>query len=61
VRTLTRVALVICLLVGLVFSGQGVGLIPGSFMTGRTEWAAIGGTLAAIGTIGLWWSGRPRR
>jgi hypothetical protein len=60
VRPLTRAALAICLAVGLLFIGQGAGLIPGSFMTGRTEWAVIGGTLAAIGALGLWWTTRPR-
>ena len=51
----------LCLLVGILFAGQGLGLIPGSFMTGRTEWAVIGGTMAAVGALGLWWLARPRR
>jgi len=49
------------LLVGLLIAGQGLGLIPGSFMTGRTEWAAIGGTMAAVAALGLWWLARPKR
>jgi hypothetical protein len=47
------VALPICLLlvlVGGVFLGQGVGLIPGSFMTGSATWAVIGGVMIAAGT-----------
>lgn len=32
---------------GLVFLGQGVGVIPGSFMTGDPTWAVIGGLLLA--------------
>jgi len=43
---------------GVVFTGQGLGLIPGSFMTGRTEWAVIGGIMAGGGALGLWWLGR---
>ena len=46
------VALPICLLlvlVGGVFLGQGVGLIPGSFMTGSATWAVIGGVMIAGG------------
>jgi F0F1-type ATP synthase assembly protein I len=46
------VALPICLLlvlVGGVFLGQGVGLIPGSFMTGSATWAVIGGVMIAAG------------
>ena len=36
-----------CILVGVgsVWIGQGVGLIPGSFMTNRMEWAVIGALL----------------
>lgn len=35
-------------LVGLVWLGQGVGLIGGSFMTGSPLWAAIGLLLLAL-------------
>ena len=55
-----RGVLTLCLLVGIIFTGQGVGLIPGSYMTGRSEWAAIGGLLTAAGALGLWWLSRPR-
>lgn len=37
------------LLVGLVWIGQGLGLIPGSFMTGDSFWAAAGIIVALIG------------
>jgi hypothetical protein len=46
------VALPVCLLVivvGAVFLGQGVGLIPGSFMTGSAMWAVIGGIMIVVG------------
>lgn len=59
-RTLVRVLSVLCLLTGVTFTGQGVGLIPGSFMTGRTEWAVIGSVLLAVGALALWWTFRPR-
>ena len=58
--TVARIGLVLCLLAGLTFTGQGVGLIPGSFMTGRTEWAVIGSVMIAIGALGLWWTFRAR-
>ena len=60
-RVVARIVLVLCLLAGLTFTGQGVGLIPGSFMTGRTEWAVIGSVLMAVGALGLWWTLRPAR
>jgi len=53
-----RVILVLALLAGLVWTGQGVGLIRGSFMTGRLEWSVIGSLLAGAAAIGLWWTTR---
>ncbi len=32
-------------LVGLIFFFQGIGVIPGSFMTGNSTWAVIGGAM----------------
>ncbi len=40
---------VLCVLVGAVWIGQGVGWIHGSFMTGEAVWAVIGAVLVAIG------------
>jgi hypothetical protein len=59
VRALAVGAFFLCLAAGMTFMGQGVGLIKGSFMTGRIEWAVIGSVLAAIGGIGLWAVFRP--
>jgi hypothetical protein len=59
VRILQAVMAVL-FLVGIVFAGQGLGLIPGSYMTGRSEWAAIGGLMAAAALLGLWWLARPK-
>lgn len=39
------------LLLGGVWLGQGLNLIPGSFMTARPEWA-VAGTLLIL--LGLW-------
>jgi hypothetical protein len=60
VRWVSRVTWAILLLIGLVFLGQGVGLIPGSFMTGRIEWAVIGGLMAGTAALLFWFSSRPR-
>ena len=55
VRSPARALWILLLLTGLVWLGQGVGLIPGSFMTGRIEWAVIGGLLAGSAVL-LFWS-----
>ena len=39
----------LCVLVGAVWIGQGVGWIHGSFMTGEAVWAVIGVVLVAVG------------
>jgi LPXTG-motif cell wall-anchored protein len=50
-RIVVIVAGVILLLVGIVFGGQGLGLIPGSFMTGDRTWFYIGLGLAFVGLV----------
>lgn len=39
------------ILVGLIWIGQGVNLIPGSFMTGDPQWALIGAVLGVLGVV----------
>ena len=41
----------IAVIIGGVFAGQGMNLIPGSFMTGNRMWLSIGLIVAAIGII----------
>ena len=53
-----RGVLVLVILLGLVWIGQGVGLIRGSFMTGHIEWSIIGGLISAAAAIALWWTAR---
>jgi hypothetical protein len=59
-----RIALIVsgvlCLLVGCVWILQGVNILPGSFMTGQTKWAAYGALLVVAG-IGLLISANRRR
>ena len=38
-------------LVGGVWFLQGIGLLPGSFMTGRTFWAFMGAAFLAVGGL----------
>ena len=53
-RLAVRIAAAFALLAGVVFFFQGIGVIPGSFMTGRSEWAVIGAALVA-GAGALYW------
>jgi hypothetical protein len=49
VRTGVGVIGVLVVLVGAVFAGQGLGYIPGSFMTGDMHWFWIGGAMVVVG------------
>ena len=48
----TRLAAAVLLaLVGVVWLGQGVGIIGGSFMTGSPFWGAIGAALLVLAAV----------
>jgi len=49
VRAGAGVIAVLVVLVGAVFAGQGLGYIPGSFMTGDMHWFWIGGAMVVVG------------
>jgi hypothetical protein len=53
-RLAVRSVAAVALLAGVVFFFQGIGVIPGSFMTGRSEWAVIGAALVAGAAVLLW-------
>jgi len=46
-------------LIGIVFIFQGVGMLPGSFMTGEIVWAAVGGVLLFVSALLLWSAYKP--
>lgn len=48
------------LLMGCVWFLQGINVLPGSFMSGQTKWAVIGGILLVAG-IGLLIAANRRR
>jgi hypothetical protein len=56
---------VLLLLMGGTFAGQGLGYIPGSFMTGDVKWFWIGGALVVIalvlGAAGVFYRRGPRQ
>jgi hypothetical protein len=44
----------VCVLLGLLWLGQGVNILPGSMMSGQLQWAIIGLVLVAVGGWLLW-------
>jgi hypothetical protein len=56
-RTGLSIVGVLVLLAGAVFAGQGLGYIPGSFMSGDMKWFWIGSSMVvvglALGVVGL--------
>lgn len=61
-RTLRVLATILSgpmLLIGVVWVLQGVGVLPGSFMTGQIIWAVYGAPLALAGAALVWWVNRP--
>jgi hypothetical protein len=42
---------VVAIVIGAIWTGQGMGLIPGSFMTGDTKWLIIGLIVAVVGVV----------
>jgi hypothetical protein len=47
-------------LTGIVWIFQGIGVLPGSVMTGQIVWAAIGAVLLFVTALLLWSAYRPR-
>jgi hypothetical protein len=52
---------IILVLLGVVWIGQGVNLLPGSFMSGQAIWGLIGVVVALVGAWLLWTTARGRR
>jgi uncharacterized membrane protein len=42
---------VVLIAAGVVWIGQGLGIIPGSFMSGDPFWAAAGGVALSVGVV----------
>jgi len=59
-RNLLIVFAILCDLTGIVWILQGIGVLPGSFMTGQIVWAAIGAVLLFVSGLLLWAAFRPR-
>lgn len=53
-RRLLLLPAILLVLVGLVFTLQGVGVLPGSAMSGQRQWAAIGIVMVVAGLVVGW-------
>ena len=53
-RKVLIVFAILCDLTGIVWILQGIGVLPGSFMTGQIVWAAIGSVLLLISALLAW-------
>ncbi len=42
---------VVAVLIGVIWMGQGLNIIPGSFMSGDSKWFVIGAILALVGAL----------
>jgi hypothetical protein len=51
VRSGLAIVGLLILLAGAVFAGQGLGYIPGSFMTGDIHWFWIGSVMVVLGLV----------
>jgi hypothetical protein len=51
----------VCILLGGAWIGQGIGLLPGSVMSGQIMWAIIGLVLVVVGAWLMWTFARSRR
>jgi hypothetical protein len=50
-RTVLRILGVLLAFMGTVWFLQGINVLPGSFMTGQTKWAIIGGVAFVAGIV----------
>ena len=58
-RTTLNVAGALCMLAGIIWFLQGIGVLPGSFMTGQRKWAVYGAVLLVVG-VGMLVAARRR-
>lgn len=49
---------VLAIIIGAIWFLQGIGILPGSFMTGQVRWAIYGAVLAVVGLGVLIWARR---
>lgn len=57
-KTTLNIIGILLFLAGLVFFLQGINILPGSFMTGDSQWAINGGIMMIIGAVMFFFSKR---
>ena len=60
-RIVLNIVGVLLMLVGAVWFLQGMNVLPGSFMTGQTQWAIYGGIAFVVGIAALYGARRVPR
>ena len=60
-RIALNVIAVLLMVVGAVWFLQGINVLPGSFMTGQTQWAIYGGVTFLVGVVAFILVRRMRR
>lgn len=50
-RAAMKILGTILIVIGLIWFLQGIGVLPGSFMTGQTRWAVYGGVAVVVGVV----------
>ena len=56
-RILGSIIGVALIMIGVMWFFQGIGVFPGSFMTGQTKWAVYG-AITALAGIAVFWRSR---
>jgi uncharacterized membrane protein HdeD (DUF308 family) len=60
-RIILTIVGVVLMLVGIVWFLQGINVLPGSFMTGQTQWAVYGAIAFLVGVFAFYRSRRMSR
>ena len=57
-KTVLKIIAVLLCLAGLVWIFQGLGILPGSYMSGDPQWAVNGAVTALVGAVLFWAASR---
>jgi LPXTG-motif cell wall-anchored protein len=60
-RIVLNIVAVLLMLIGIGWFLQGINVLPGSVMSGQSQWAVIGGISFLVGIGLLWFANRRKR